>query len=244
MATPRLTVIGLDAATLDVIEPLAAAGDLPNLARLFESGSFGRLRSTTHPLTPQAWATMVTGVNAARHGLWDFSQRDEGGYGLTLVNGSFRRAPALWDHLVAAGLRVGLVNVPFTWPAPDVDDGFVIAGLDASERDDGMTHPPELLHELRRRFGRLEVDHSFPLDETGEIDLDQVRRVCEQRVAVTQWLAEGHDLDLLFVVFMAADHIHHLAGPEWEGPAASPRSTASSTTRSATSWTPSRVVAT
>ena len=56
MSTRNLTVVGLDAATFDVIDPLIEAGELPNLARLFESGSRGVLRSVTHPLTPHAWA--------------------------------------------------------------------------------------------------------------------------------------------------------------------------------------------
>ena len=76
MPIPELTVVGLDAATFDVIDPLVQAGDLPNLARLLEGGARGSLRSTTHPLTPLAWTTMVTGVNAGRHGIWDFTERD------------------------------------------------------------------------------------------------------------------------------------------------------------------------
>jgi predicted AlkP superfamily phosphohydrolase/phosphomutase len=210
-----LTVIGLDAATFTVIDPLVAAGELPSIARLLDQGSSGVLRSTTHPLTPVAWTTMVTGVNAGRHGIWDFSRRDDSGHHVRLVNGSHRRAPAVWDHLGAAGRRVGLVNVPFTWPAPLVD-GFALAGLDASARADGAVHPAELADELQRRFGRLAVDHSFPLTERGELDLDLVRRVCHERVDVIEWLAERFDPELLFVVFMSADHIHHLAWPDWE----------------------------
>src|SRR3954465_12365411 len=121
MPTPKLIVVGLDAATFDVIDPLVEAGELPSLAGLLDRGARGRLRSTTHPLTPLAWTTMVTGVNAGRHGIWDFSRRDASGYRLELVNGSDARAPALWHRLAAAGRRVGVVNVPFTWPAPDVD---------------------------------------------------------------------------------------------------------------------------
>ena len=75
------------------------AGELPNLAALFASGSRGVLRSTTHPLTTQAWTTMLTGVNAGHHGMWDFAERK--GYRLRLVNGSYRRAPAVWDYLTA-----------------------------------------------------------------------------------------------------------------------------------------------
>src|SRR5262249_34380013 len=104
---PSLTVIGLDAATARVVDPLLERGDLPNLARLCEAGSRGTLRSTTPPLTSQAWATAFTGVNAGMHGLWEFMERDESGYRFRLVNGSFRRAPAVWDYLSAAGRAVG-----------------------------------------------------------------------------------------------------------------------------------------
>ena len=215
MARPALTVIGLDSATFDVVDPLVEGGHLPHLARLLERGASGVLRSTTHPLTPHAWSTMVTGVNAGRHGIWDFTERDATGYGLRLINGSYRRAPALWDRLAAAGRRAGVVNVPFSWPAPELDGGFAIAGMDASFREQGMTAPASLYAELRERFGPLELDHSYPL-RNGRIDLDLVRRAAEQKVQAALWLAERFEPELLFVVFMAADHVQHLGWREWE----------------------------
>ena len=191
MPIPKLLAVGLDAATFDVIDPLVEAGDLPNLASLLARGARGTLRSTTHPLTPLAWTTMVSGVNAGHHGIWDFAERDESGYRLRLVNGSHSRAPAIWSRLSAAGRRVGIVNVPFTWPAPDVN-GFAVAGLDAAAREDGMTSPRGLIREVQDRFGRLLLDHSFPVDEQGRLDLELVRRACEQKVAIVDWLAERY----------------------------------------------------
>src|SRR5262245_14579501 len=193
---------------------MLATGELPNLARLCNGGSRGVLRSTTHPLTPHAWATIVTGVNAGRHGIWDFTERDESGYQLRLVNGSFRRAPAVWDRLRRTGRRSGIVNVPFTWPAPDVN-GFAVAGFDAAAREQGLTSPESLRDELRERFGSLELDNRFPLTD-GKLDLDLVRRAASQKVEIAAWLAERFDPELLFVVFMAADHIHHLCWTDWE----------------------------
>lgn len=212
---PRLTVVGLDAATLQVAEPLMAEGHLPFLSRLLREGSGGVLRSTTHPLTPHAWATLVTGVNAGRHGIWDFTERDESGYRLRFVNGSFRRAPAVWDRLTAKGLRSGLVGIPFTWPAPQID-GFSVAGFDAAAREEGMTHPSELVSELARRYGSIELDNRFPLGKDGRVDLEIVRRAADQKVDLTLWLAERFEPTLLFVVFMAADHIQHLCWTDWE----------------------------
>jgi predicted AlkP superfamily phosphohydrolase/phosphomutase len=215
MPGPALTVIGLDAATFDVIDPLVEAGELPHIARILREGTGGVLRSTTHPLTPHAWTTMVTGVNAARHGVWDFIERAETGYELRMINGSYRRAPAVWDYLQRSGKRVGIVNIPFTWPAPEVD-GFVLAGMDAAGREKGMTHPRELVDELRARFGPLELDHRFPVTKDGQADLDFVRRAAEQKVEISLWLAERFEPELLWVVFMAPDHIHHVAWTDWD----------------------------
>jgi predicted AlkP superfamily phosphohydrolase/phosphomutase len=215
MPAPALTIIGLDAATFDVVDPLVEAGQLPNLARMLENGAAGVLRSTTHPLTPHAWSTLVTGVNAGRHGIWDFTERDETGYGLNLINGSYRRAPALWDILASAGRGAGVINVPFTWPAPELAGGFAIAGMDAAFREHGMTAPASLYAELQERLGPFVLDHSYPLRD-GRIDLDLVRRAAEQKVESALWLAERFDPELLFVVFMAADHVQHLGWREWE----------------------------
>src|SRR3954447_6813630 len=212
MPTPQLIVVGLDAATFVVVDPLVGAGELPYLAGLLDRGARGTLRSTTHPLTPLAWTTMVSGVNAGKHGIWDFSERDASGYGLRLVNGSHSRAPALWARL--SHRRVGIVNVPFTWPAPELN-GFALAGIDAAAREDGMTSPRELVHELQERFGRLLLDHTFPVDSDGRLDLELVRRACEQKVAIVDWLAERYDPELLFVVFMAADPLPPLPCADW-----------------------------
>ncbi len=215
MASPKLTVLGWDAATFDVIDPLLEAGQLPTLRRLFESGSRGALRSTTPPITSQAWATAFTGVNAGRHGLWEFVERYDSGYRLRLVNGSFRRAPAVWDYLSAAGRRVGVVNVPFTWPASDLHDGFMVSGFDAAGVEQGTVRPESIVKELRSRFGTFELDHRPPLLDNGDLDTDQVRRAAEQKVDITLWLAERFDPELLIMVFMAADHCAHYGWRDW-----------------------------
>jgi predicted AlkP superfamily phosphohydrolase/phosphomutase len=112
-------------------------------------------------------------------------------------------------------VRSALVSVPFTWPAPDIE-GCVMAGFDAADRDQGFTHPAELLAELRERFGPLVLDYRFPIGHDGELDLDLVRRAAEQKVEIALWLAERYEVDLLFAVFMAADHVHHLCWDDWE----------------------------
>ena len=69
MTTPKVLIIGLDAASIDFI--LASLPSLPNLTRLIASGSLRRLRSTTSELLPAAcWSTLYTGVPPGVHGVY------------------------------------------------------------------------------------------------------------------------------------------------------------------------------
>src|SRR5436305_1229299 len=91
---------------MDLVRPWADEGRLPVLAALMKRGAWGRLRSTVPPATFPAWTSLVTGVNPGRHGIFDFSARVPGTYRVRFVNGSHRRAPALWTRLSDAGRRV------------------------------------------------------------------------------------------------------------------------------------------
>lgn len=130
----KVMVIGLDGATFRVIDPLVARGELPGLARLMAGGTRGTLESTLPPLSPTAWASFITGKNPGKHGIFDFLRRRPGSYEFLPVNGASIRARTLWSRLSEGGVRVGVVNVPMTYPPPPVN-GFIISGMDSPRLD-------------------------------------------------------------------------------------------------------------
>ncbi len=207
---PKVIVIGLDGATLDIVHPMVQRGRLPNLARLMQQGSWGPLRSTLQPSTPNAWSAFATGCNAGRHGIYDFIQRVEGSYEMRFVNGSFRRAPSIWNLLSQRGRRVGVVNVPFTYP-PDKVQGYLISGFDAPGLESGFTHPDDLYEEIVREVGRYDLRGTFPVGKRqSDYREEDVARVISNRTKVGRYLLEHHPVDLFVLVYGSTDHVQHV----------------------------------
>ena len=103
-AQPRVLVIALSEATLDLIVPWAKAGRLPTFQRLMNKGSWGPLRSRIPLITPQMWGTIVTGKSPGHHGAYDFWQRGPDGR-FRAVTGSDLKAKPIWRILSERGLR-------------------------------------------------------------------------------------------------------------------------------------------
>ncbi len=118
--TPVL-VFGIDGATWKMLEPMIAAGELPNLARHYERGVRGVLRSRAPAISPVSWTTIFTGRLPSEHGIesWKTSQS------------SHRRVKALWNMATDAGRTTNVFNVPSTWP-PEAVSGVMLSGFPLS----------------------------------------------------------------------------------------------------------------
>ncbi len=137
----RVWIIGIDGGTFDLIGPWAQAGALPNLARLMAEGAHGPLESTLPPVTSPAWPSFATGRNPGQHGIFDFIRTSGGEF--DLVNATSLRAKTLWQILSEAGQRVGVMNLPVTYPPLPVN-GFLISGMPAPISG-SITYPKGLL---------------------------------------------------------------------------------------------------
>jgi predicted AlkP superfamily phosphohydrolase/phosphomutase len=76
----KVIFLGLDGLDPKLAERFMAEGKLPNLSKLKEQGSYSRLRTTFPALSPVAWSTFATGVNPAKHNIFDFLNRNMKSY--------------------------------------------------------------------------------------------------------------------------------------------------------------------
>jgi len=214
--TGRLLVVGLDGATFDVLSPLMEAGILPNLAALRERGCWGKLLSTIPPFTAAAWSTFITGKNPGRHGVISFRSRDRFHYdveGSGFVNAQ-RFGETLWEILSDHGKRIGLINVPLTYPARPVN-GYMVTGMLTPPGARRFTYPPELVHRLGpdymidvefiRRKGEFRQRGFPPKTEM----LTQIRRMSRTRARKSADLFSDEPWDFFMVVFTSTDRVLH-----------------------------------
>jgi predicted AlkP superfamily phosphohydrolase/phosphomutase len=170
-------MLGLDGMDPQVLEPLLAAGKMPNFAKLIKMGGYRALGTSTPPQSPVAWSTVITGCDASVHNIFDFIHRDpkadtpmpylstakEGEAGKSLRVGKwevplfggegtilFRRGKPFWEYLTEAGIPATVFRMPTQYP-PGKSKGAEFTCLT------GMGTP-----ELRGSYGEFSFYSSNP----------------------------------------------------------------------------------
>lgn len=105
----KLIFLGLDGLDPGLTEKFMAEGKLPNLSHLKQTGSYHRLRTTFPALSPVAWSTFATGVNPAKHNIFDFLNRDLRSYAPEISSGKVKASRRV--------MKVGKYRIPLARPS-------------------------------------------------------------------------------------------------------------------------------
>jgi predicted AlkP superfamily phosphohydrolase/phosphomutase len=205
-------VLGLDGATFDLMLPWIDQGHLPCLGGLLARGAWSHLQSTIPPITPCAWSSFMTGKNPGKHGLFDFIEPSPTGRGFRFTNASSRHAETLWGYLSRLGQRVGVVNVPMTYP-PEAVNGYQISGLDTPDLKSRFCHPDTLLGELLEQGidYRLDPRHmgNMRTDARRDQFLQELRDLETIRTRAFQHLRRRYPTDFRMLMYGATDAVQH-----------------------------------
>jgi predicted AlkP superfamily phosphohydrolase/phosphomutase len=132
----RVIFLGLDGLDPRLTEKYMAEGKMPNLSRLREEGTYRRLRTTYPAISPVAWSTFATGVNPARHNIFDFLSRDLRTYAPEISSSKVRpgsvemrrKSEPFWKILGRNSVRSAILRVPITFP-PDDFAGCMLSAM-------------------------------------------------------------------------------------------------------------------
>lgn len=145
----QVVILGFDGADPKLLSGWEAEGQLPNLKRLGESGTFGLLGTTNPPESPVAWATFATGLNPGGTGIFDFLTRDPQTY-LPELSLTTKEEPTFFLGLIpirparvinerfgtpfykavaAAGYKTTVIRMPLEFPPTPLPGGKLWSGL-------------------------------------------------------------------------------------------------------------------
>lgn len=213
----RILLIGLDGATWTILRPLMAQGHMPTLQQLWQKGASGVLHSTLPPITPVAWASFQTGALAGKHGVYGYqriSRSPEGHLLFEMMDASALSTPTLWDHLGRGGKRVGIVNLPMTYPPKPVP-GVLVTGFPTPSQRSTFTYPAQLKGELLKEVPNYRV----PTLDFGErvqqkrmsvpAYVTQLVEMARARTEAALYLMRKYPWDLFVVQFQETDFLQH-----------------------------------
>jgi predicted AlkP superfamily phosphohydrolase/phosphomutase len=200
----RVLIVGWDGADWDILDPLLEAGELPTLQGFLERGKRGVSRSCLPSHSWAAWPTFLTGRDPGGHGVFDI---------LEYRPGAARRMPVSWRSILAptwpqrlteAGKTTLLLNVPLTYPPPEIR-GTVIAGGVLPARST-YSHPPD----AGPRLGWPINGGSWTTFRHRPAELvDDLENLTRKRAAAMRSLLDEEPWDVACAVFVSTDRAQH-----------------------------------
>jgi len=116
------------------------------------------------------------------------------------------RAEPFWETLNRREIKTVVINVPATYPAPQVD-GLLISGFIVPDFELAV-YPKKLLPVLKKMNYRVDPDLDMAKRDLDEF-MDDLIKVAEARINFTQWAWKEVQWDVFMIVFTETDRLHH-----------------------------------
>ena len=149
---PRVVVVGFDGMDPKLAEGFMKEGLLPNFQKLKDQGDFTPLATSDPAISPVAWSSFTTGVDASYHNIYDFLTRDPCTYAPMLSSAQIsaasrvfsvgkymiplgkpratlkQKSKPFWKILGERGIFSSIIRVPVTFP-PEKFHGVLLSGM-------------------------------------------------------------------------------------------------------------------
>lgn len=209
-----MIVVGIDGADPATVFHGAENGQLPNFARMIESGGSGPLYSVTTS-SAGAWTSHLTGVNPDRSGVITFIVDGEDRFAQT----SDINVETYPEYLDEEDISVGCLNLPLTYPPLELDNGFSVSGQLTPLDADDFAYPSKVRDQLKQLGYRIDfqffdrrygfIDDNIVADISPETLVEEALDVMERRVRTSKRLLKEENNDLFVTLFKDTDSLQH-----------------------------------
>jgi predicted AlkP superfamily phosphohydrolase/phosphomutase len=239
-AAPTVLFIALDACDVSTVRRLVDQGALPNFRDLLEHASAREVVNPPGVFEGSLWASFLTSEDVITHGYWNWEEIAPGTYERRETDIADISVEPFWARLDAAGQSVAVVDVPHSRPHP-LTNGIELCEWGAHDLHLGPgSFPPNLLDDVRARFGDYPVRGQRP-DGGAQVAPDDyahrsgIRRTARelrllrddilagvrQKAALSLHLLADREWDLFLTVFgeshMVGHQCWHLHDPDYVG---------------------------
>jgi len=199
----RTAVLGLDAMSWDYLNKLFRNGVVPNISKYFLRSVKGSILAIP-PITPPSWASIMTGVNPGKHGIFGFFKYVKTGnkWEQRLITANDLKYPRLHEKLSLLGIKTFIMNPIPDYPLIPVPKATIISNMFFTPRP--LSYPSEA---LIKYFGGRK-DYVKEISSTGcKLISDYVSVVEDYLSAVEKAINE--DYKLLWINLIIPDRIFH-----------------------------------
>jgi predicted AlkP superfamily phosphohydrolase/phosphomutase len=201
-----LFVLGLDGVPLSLLTGETGRRMMPVLSGLLDEGACLPLCSVVPTVSSVAWATYSTGTNPGKHGIFGYVDRHPNPFTALIPTARDLKQPTLWEHLSRLGQRVGVMNVPLTYP-PKAVNGFMVACFMSPELA-SATYPVELAPRLMEMDYRLDADTSLAREDL-EAFAQEAKETLARRFQACFELMSSESWDFFQLNVTSTDRINH-----------------------------------
>jgi predicted AlkP superfamily phosphohydrolase/phosphomutase len=205
-------IVGLDGGTFKKLRPWLLEGKLPLLSRLYSEGVRAQLKTFFPTLSPLEWACFYTGKKPGKLGLFalshveDLKDPDKTWH---VIDSTVIESTSLWKILSDQRIRVGVVNIPATYP-PEKVDGFLISGYLTPPSAKDFFYP-ETIKQFLEGY-RIESEFEYLRDESINTDrlLEDLHDVAQRRNNAIISLLQAERVDFLALNVKEVDTLQHV----------------------------------
>jgi predicted AlkP superfamily phosphohydrolase/phosphomutase len=220
--TKKVLAIGLDSAAPGLVQKLIDQGNMPALARLRDEGKWLRVVSSADIGGGSVWATMMTGDDPGKHGFytgWPWDAKS-----MSVSRATPDKLVPFWRDLAQSGVRVGVLDVPYS-PLAGLSDGFEIIGWGPRGVEAKMVAGPARIEEFLTKEFPPHPYYKEYLDPANPGHTRMLERIVEASIKgatargdLAEALIKDSDPQFALVVFhethFGGHHLWHLWEPD------------------------------
>ncbi|MGH2595089.1 MAG: alkaline phosphatase family protein, partial [Actinomycetota bacterium] len=190
-------------------DPLLERGDLPNLKALIDRGQKSVLKSTIPTHSWAAWPSFLTGVDPVDHGVYDILEPVPGTHKAYPVTYKSIKERTFLADLTSAGKQMLLLDLPLTFPAPEINGKLIAGGVLPKGRS--VSYPADLQDTLTKAGLEWPINGMSWTTFRNRPDayLDEALSVTGRRIKASEWLMDNTEWDLFGTVWVSVDRTQH-----------------------------------